>query len=324
MYTSFLYRMSTIIGFSSIFYFAYKASLTILFNLHTSKLKRYLHPHRRDKEKQEAWALVTGASSGIGLTWVHELAARKFNVILHGRNDGKLKGIIAELEEQYEVGFKSLVLDSQTPTGPQFDETVLACVRGLNLTVVIHNVGGPAKGHYEMVYQDKITAAEVDGWIDINARFATHITRLLLPSMIENQPGLMLYVSSGVTQMTVPSTANYASAKAYLESYAKILAMEMRVKGYDIELKAFVTGTCVTSTSGRTEKDRSFTMPLTEDYVTSAINKIGWNEVIVTPWIGHQVQLAIMTGLPDWLYAILIGRMLKQVEAGFKEAQKKK
>ena len=87
--------------------------------------------------------------------------------------------------------------------------------------------------------------------------------------------------------MTVLSIANYISAKAYLEFYAKILAMEMRVKGYNIELKAFVMGIYITSTSGRTEKDRLFTMPLTEDYVTSAINKIGWNEMIVTPWIRH-------------------------------------
>lgn len=300
----------------------YKASVFLHFNLHGPNLQRYHHPHRQSKDKQRSWALVTGASAGIGLAWVHELAARNFNVVLHGRNEEKLRGIILELEQQYKVDFKTLVLDSQASADSAFDKTVQSCFRGLNLTIVIHNVGGPGKGHSERVYQENITAVEVDGWIDINARFATHLTRLLLPSMIQNPPGLMLYISSAVSQMRVPSLAIYSSTKSYLETYAGVLDEEMVAEGYDIEVKALLTGTCVTTSSGRTEKDRSFTMPLTKDYVRSAIDKVGWNEVVITPWIGHQVQLAFMGCLPSWLFRKLMGQMLKKVEAEF--AQKKK
>ena len=306
-----------LIGYSLIIYTLYKASLAIQFNLHGSKLQRYHHPHRQSTEKQKPWALVTGASAGIGLAWVHELAARNFNVVLHGRNEEKLRGIILELKQKYEVDFKTLVIDVQASTESDFDEKVQSCVRELNLTAVIHNVGGPGKGHREMVFQETITAAEVDGWIDINARFATHLTRLLLPSMIQNQPALMLYVSSGTSQMPIPSLAIYSSTKSYLNTYASVLQEEILAKGHDIEVKALLTGTVVTASSGRTEKDRSFTMPLTEDYVRSAIDKIGWNEVVINPWIGHQVQLAFMTSLPDWLFRILMGQILKKVEADF-------
>ena len=317
-----LLSVPALIGYSLIAYSLYKASVVLHYNLHGSQLQRYHHPHHQSKDRQSPWALVTGASAGIGLAWVHELAARNFNVVLHGRNEEKLRGIIVELEQQYKVDFKTLVLDSQAAADSAFDETVQTCFQGLNLTTVIHNVGGPGKGHSEMVYQENITAIEVDAWIDINARFATHLTRLLLPLMIQNPPGLLLYISSGVSQMHVPSLAIYGSTKSYLETYAGVLNEEMVVKGYDIEVKALITGTCVTASSGRTEKDRSFTMPLTKDYVRSAIDKVGWNEVVITPWIGHQVQLAFMGCLPTWVFRILMGQMVKKVEAEF--AQKKK
>lgn len=323
MDASTLQRIPSALGFAALAYFAYKASSAILFNLHSSKLQRYHHPSRQDKDSKEVWALVTGASSGIGLEWVHQLAARNFSVVLHGRNLEKINRIITDLKKQYKVNFKPLILDSTAPSGPEFDQTVKSCIQGLNITIVIHNVGGPPTGSVPMMaWQEDITAPEVDGWIDCNARFSTNLTRLLLPTMIQNQPGLMIYISSGATQIAVPKLALYSGAKGYLEHYVKILNEEMYTKKYDIEVKALVTGTVVTATSGRTEKDRSFAMPLTKEFVVSAINKIGWDDAVITPWLGHQVQHSFMHAMPRWLVRIMIGSMLKKTEAGFEKVKK--
>lgn len=314
----------TILGYSTLTYLLYKASIKLRYNLHSSKIQRYHHPHRKTGNTA-VWALVTGASSGIGLEFVHALASRAFNIILHGRNETKLASIIKGLKTKYpERSFQPLVLDCQSPTDDAFDASVLSSVAGRNLTLVIHNVGAPAPGFKELAWQVDMHSDEINGWIDINARFATHLTRLLLPGLVANQPALMLFLSSAATVTPVPRLALYSAAKLFVESYATTLRLEMKTMKADVEVKALIVGTVATATSGRSDKDRSATMPLTKEFVDACLGTVGWDEAVVIPWWGHQLQLGLMSLMPLWLYELFIGALLKQVEAGFEKAERDK
>lgn len=302
-----LYTTCAIVGASTLGYLGLQTLSALRYHLHSSKLQRYHHG-------SEAWALVTGASDGIGLAFANELAEQGFNVILHGRNEAKLKKVLSELEPKYKTSFKVLVLDATTPAGPKFDETVLSVVKGLNLTVLIHNVAGDGGVEVQMPWFESISATKCDGYINVNARFPTQLTRLLLPQLVKSQPGLMIFVSSAVTELTTPGVGLYTATKHYVEAFTKCLDLELRLNGHDIELKSLTTGMVATASSGRNEKDASFTMPTTRTFVKASLGKVGWGSPRITPYFGHWVQFGMFKKLPHWLQETLITRMSRKVQ----------
>lgn len=122
-----------------------------------SSIKRYLYGDCRR-------VLVTGASDGIGLGIASELATNGFNVILHGRNPEKLEKTKTQLEGEHKnIQFKAAVLDDASATSQQIDDFV-ANLDGLNLTILVNNVGGGAK----VQPLEKNTAEELDSLINVN------------------------------------------------------------------------------------------------------------------------------------------------------------
>ncbi|ETI23876.1 hypothetical protein G647_05683 [Cladophialophora carrionii CBS 160.54] len=303
-----LYNACAVVGASTLGYISFKTLSALLFHLHSSKLQRYHHG-------PEPWALVTGASDGIGLAFVNELAQRGFNVVLHGRNETKLKKVLSELQRKHKTSFKLLVLDATSPSSPEFDKTVLSAVQGLNLTIVIHNVAGSGEAKVEMPMFMDLSAKQCDGWINVNVRFTTHLTRLLLPLLVKSQPGLMLFVSSAVTEMPSPGVSLYTGSKCYLEALTKCLKLEMKMQGHDIEMKSLTTGLVATASSGRYEKDVSFVMPSPRTFVRASLGKVGWGSPRITPWIGHWLQFGLISSLPTWLQETMVIRMVQKVQA---------
>lgn len=108
----------------------------------------FLRPSALNKYKEgvigSPWALVTGASDGIGVGFAEELAWQGFNVILHGRNAEKLQTVSETLQAQFPGRkFKILVLDAVQDAGNVDKiQAALAEFKDLNLKVLINNVGG--------------------------------------------------------------------------------------------------------------------------------------------------------------------------------------
>lgn len=113
-----------------------------------SNLHRYIH-HAADG--RQAWSLVTGASDGIGRSLAHELAANGLNVVLHGRNQEKLKTVMSDLQQLFpERSFRILIADASQvrglthkkthETGVDF-ENIKTALDDLHLTILINNAG---------------------------------------------------------------------------------------------------------------------------------------------------------------------------------------
>lgn len=316
--TTTLTNALAVVGVCTLGYTGLQTLSNLRFHLHSSKLQRYKHG-------SESWALVTGASDGIGLAFVNELANRGFNVILHGRNEEKMKKVLAETQAKHPTTkFKLLVLNSTTPAGPEFDQTVLSAVKGVHLTVVIHNVAGSGKPTMSMPLFDDFSASDIDGWIDVNVRFQTHMTRLLLPILTQNKPALMIYISSAVTVTTAPWVSLYTAAKQYIEGLARCIKLEMKMNKTDVEVMSLTVGMVATASSGRREEDANFTMPTTRDFVNSALAKVGWGEAKVTPYFGHGVMFSLVTSLPVWLQDSMMISMSRKAQEQIAEAQEKR
>jgi 17beta-estradiol 17-dehydrogenase / very-long-chain 3-oxoacyl-CoA reductase len=108
----------------------------------------FLRPNAMNKYKEgvigSPWAIVTGASDGIGLGFAQELASQGFNVILHGRNAQKLQSVSDTLHAQFPGRkFKILVLDAIQDAGDVDKiQAALAQFKDLEVKVLINNVGG--------------------------------------------------------------------------------------------------------------------------------------------------------------------------------------
>lgn len=116
-------------------------------SLHRTKLPKYGRSHRLAGADQESqpWALITGASDGLGVGWAKELAIDGINIILHGRNPTKLDALKSTIEAEYKVCVRTLVLDAEKlPTSTEegaykdFDRLILDTVAGIPLTILVN------------------------------------------------------------------------------------------------------------------------------------------------------------------------------------------
>lgn len=171
----------TVIGTAVTVLTAWKLLLFVWGFIQPSTLQRYCHV------ETGSWALVTGATDGIGRAFADELLGRGFNVLLHGRNDEKLERVKKELAAKYPKRKIDIVVADASRT----DQPELAVVEKVKklpgkLVILVNNVGGvnttPAYQSHEAT-----TTANIDTVLNINARFPTHLTSELLPSLRENK-----------------------------------------------------------------------------------------------------------------------------------------
>jgi NADP-dependent 3-hydroxy acid dehydrogenase YdfG len=130
-----LRTLLSLVGTAYVSYSAFAVAKFVWHFVRPSRLHIYNH--------SDPWALVTGASDGIGLGFAEELLSRGFNVLLHGRNEAKLKKVVARLSEEHPSRLMDFVIADASEYGKSF-EVVVKKVKSLpgKLTVLINNVGG--------------------------------------------------------------------------------------------------------------------------------------------------------------------------------------
>ncbi|KAI0847454.1 hypothetical protein F5Y00DRAFT_271193 [Daldinia vernicosa] len=197
------------IGLLTISTLIIKAFSIIRIYTRSSKLSRYAHSSR---DGEQPWALVTGASNGISLALVRELAINGFNVILHGRNYEKLSRVSSELQSEFlQRSFNPLVADANavacvnclraSRNGEPGGSAVLnftaikQMLNGLNLTMLINNAGGNPVGPNLVPLKDKAEDRSIEN-ISLNALFPLHLARTLLPNLIQNAPSLLINIGA--------------------------------------------------------------------------------------------------------------------------------
>ncbi|KIX05795.1 uncharacterized protein Z518_03767 [Rhinocladiella mackenziei CBS 650.93] len=302
-----IYPVSSLVGFLTLSWFLYKAVELVRFLLHSSKLSRYQHTTSGGK----SWALVTGASDGIGKGFAQELCSRGFNVVLHGRNEKKLAGVKDELEKEFKCEIRLLVLDAAADWNPTSESTVLAVLKDLTLTVVVNNVGGSGGIRPDWAALTEISAADLDTWINLNTRFMSQITRLVLPLLAQNQPALILNVSSASEQVPTPYLVAYAAAKAYVSRWCVSLNCEMVAENLDVEIKSLDLGMVVTAGAERDDSMLSLFMPSARTVAKTSLDKVGCGHVVVTPYWPHILQFGVLSALPDWILQKMVIKITK-------------
>lgn len=274
------------VGLASFAKFAIKASAVFLqtFILPGTNLKKY-------GAGRGAWAVVTGASEGIGREFALQLAKKGFNILVTARNAAALDALVAEIESSSNVKAKAVAMDFSKLSEPSLWARFESALEPLDIGVLINNVG---KSHTAPVYFAEVASQEVEDILAINVNATTRVTKIVLPGMVNRKRGLILNMGSfSGTGIPSPMLATYAGTKSFLSAFTASLAEEVKAKGVDVQcLNTYF----VVSNMSKIRR-ANVTTPTPKDYVRSVLSKIGlpcgalWTgrPNVSTPYWSHAV-----------------------------------
>ena len=181
------------------------------------------------------WAIVTGATDGIGKAMAFELARKGCSVLLLSRSEEKLALVKAELSAKHpNVAVQTEAIDfSRFSSGEA--KKLREKIADLDVGVLINNVGVS----YEFCqWFHELSDAEVQALISLNVESTTWMTRAVLPGMIERKSGAVVNMSSAAARAPLPLLAQYSASKGYIENFTKSLAAEYGPKGISFQCQS--------------------------------------------------------------------------------------
>lgn len=181
---------------------------------------------RRAKEGE--YALVTGASSGIGRACAAQLAARGYGVVLVSNREEENRTAAGEIARQYGVPTLPLCLDLAREDAAQrlHDETGR---RGLDIAVLVCNAGMLLFGLTETTPPERLRTI-----VALHCTTPLLLCRLYAPELVRRGGGAILLMSSATAWMPYPTIAAYAATKSFLHSFARSLDSELRARGVHV------------------------------------------------------------------------------------------
>ena len=185
-----------------------------------------------DKEKNRLqtkygpWALVTGASSGIGREISTRLAEAGLTLIIHGRNEKKLSQLEKELRSGYGVEVKTEAADLSESTGIG---QIIESARNLDIGLLVISAGFGTSGSFL-----NASLHEEANMLRVNCEALLSLTHHFSQYFAHQRRGGIILLSSMVAFQGVPYSANYAATKAYVQSLAEALAIELKPFGVDV------------------------------------------------------------------------------------------
>ncbi len=184
--------------------------------------------HSADRSGTLETALITGASSGIGLALAEEFARKGHPVVLVARSKEKLIAAADDIARRHQVPAHWVDADLAAIGAP---ESVFARVRrkGIEVGVLVNNAG--------VLHEGKFAETELANHrqiLQLNICALTELTHLFLRPMLQRGRGRIVQISSTSAFNPVPSLATYAASKAYTLSLGEALALELRGTGVSV------------------------------------------------------------------------------------------
>jgi len=176
-------------------------------------------------EWRDKWALVTGASAGIGKALAEELAAGGAHLVLTARRRERLEELANALRGKHKVKTEVVAADLAKASAP---EEIFAFTRekGIAIELLVNNAGFGQYGEFA-----KVPVQRSLEMVQVNCSAVVHLTRLYLPAMVERKHGDVLILASTASFQAVPYISTYAATKAFDLLFAEGLAEEMKPHG---------------------------------------------------------------------------------------------
>jgi short-subunit dehydrogenase len=178
------------------------------------------------KQRYGEWALVTGASAGIGVEFARAFARDGISLVLAARRGEKLASLADELTKQHGVEVRVVACDLATPEGVR---ECLAGVDGLDLAILVNNAGVGYSGRFDLQSPERLSAM-----VQLNCAAPVALTAALLPKLRARGRGAVIFTGSVAGCQPLPLHALYAATKAFDNLLAEGLWGELRGSGVDV------------------------------------------------------------------------------------------
>ena len=257
------------------------------------------------------YALITGASSGIGLELARIAASNQINLILLARNAEKMMQLRTELEDLYQI--KVLVVGCDL-TKPDTVEKVAAMLNGRGIVpdILINNAGFGMFGTF-----DRIGADTEANMIQLNITSLTELTKIIYRLMRSKGKGKILNVSSTAGFMPGPGMAVYHATKAYVLSFSEALAAE--AKGSGVTVTALCPGPTETSFEDRASNGagikifrKSGKLPTAEQVAQYGWKMMMKGKTVAVHGMKYRLLLFFIRFVPRNMVAYITGKIYQQ------------
>ncbi|CAL4161993.1 unnamed protein product, partial [Meganyctiphanes norvegica] len=172
---------------------------------------------KRFRQTYGEWAVVTGASDGIGKGYIRELAQAGMNVILIARNKDKLDKVAQEISSEF--GVETMVIVADFSQGQEIYAHIEQQLQEKDIGILVNNVGlfSPIiMGVPLMSYfgEDDVSMEDVWKTVNVNVANVPAMTKIILPGMLQRGRGAIVNIASMASMLPVPMAALYAASKA--------------------------------------------------------------------------------------------------------------
>ncbi len=245
------------------------------------------------------WAIVTGASSGIGDQFARQLAAAGLNLILVARREARLTALKSELESQHSVTVELQVLDLGVVDAI---DQLLAALAGRDIGLVVSNAGFGLKGPF-----NNGSRAELDAMLNVNVRAPLLLLHSLLPQLRARQRAGIIVTGSIEGETAFPWSSAYAGTKAFVNNFGLSLFGELKKSNVDLlVLEPGSTDTEAAGLQGITRENLVGLMSAAQ-VAGQALRALGQQPLLITGW-HNRAFIKFLRFLPQRMAIALAGK----------------
>lgn len=252
-------------------------------------------------ERYGPWALVTGASAGIGAEFARQLAEMGLNLVLVARRKNRLEELSAQLEVRWRVQVKTIAADLSQP---DFSAPILSETESIDVGLLVNNAGFGIAGKF-LEHELKRELA----LLDVNCRAPLLLAHLFGRQMAQRKKGGIIFVSSVSGFIATPYESSYAASKVYELFLAESLGYELKKDGVDVlALCPGSTDTEFHEVSG----SRAVAAMAVEPVVELALKKLGKKPIAIPGW-HNRLLVSLLKFTPRRLSTFIGGRVMEKL-----------
>jgi short-subunit dehydrogenase len=249
-----------------------------------------------------SWAVITGASSGIGAIFADQLAQRGHSLVLAGRDEARLKAVAQRIGQNVEL----VVGDLGTDEGV---DALIAHLGNRDIDVLVNNAGFGTYGPFA-----EIDAQREHELVAVNVDALVKLTHAVLPGMLARGRGGILNVASTIAFQPGPYQATYGASKAFVLSLSQALWAETR--GTGVTVTALCPGPTRTGFVDALGSDVSHTavyrhLAAPEPVVAAGLRALDRGRAVAVPGLRNRLTSTFGELTPGSLSARVTGRMLR-------------
>jgi uncharacterized protein len=255
------------------------------------------------------YALITGASSGIGYELARVFARDRFNLVLVARSQDKLARVADELRQKFGIGIKIITLDLALPTSPieifqEIEQEAIA------IDVLVNNAGFATYG----LFAETDLSAELQ-MLQVNIVALTHLTKLFVREMVKRKAGKILNIASTAAFQPGPLMAVYYASKAYVLSFSEALANELQGSG--VTVTALCPGPTASGFQKRAHMEKSKLVSNQKIMDAAIVAQVGYRglmqgQTVVVPGWKNQLLAASVKFMPRNTVTSIVRNMQSQ------------